>query len=240
MAILQHVYTWNRKESGHYACECDCIPDKCPICHTNIVPIEHMGLVIDEESLQYFFQCPKSECRACFISDYYGSVTSTGGINWYYQKSEPMRPQQADVPETILPVSKQFIKVYNQALASDAMGLSELTGIGLRKALEYLIKDYAVYQSTRRLDKENDAREIKEIQDKIHNTFLGQCIKDYIDDDRIRSTAERAAWLGNDEAHYIKRWKRSVDDLKMLIAITLNWMDTVFRTEQFERDMPKP
>jgi hypothetical protein len=36
-------------------------------------------------------------------------------------------------------VSPTFVEIYNQSLAAEAMRLSQLTGIGLRKALEFLV-----------------------------------------------------------------------------------------------------
>ena len=34
---------------------------------------------------------------------------------------------------------------------------------------------------------------------------LIKCIKSYIDNQRITELAEKSAWLGNDEAHYVKK-----------------------------------
>lgn len=53
------------------------------------------------------------------------------------------------------------------------------------------MKDYAVHTHP---DKEP----------KIKADFLSNVIKKYIDDDRIRTIAERAVWLGNDETHYVR------------------------------------
>ena len=44
---------------------------------------------------------------------------------------------------------------------------------------------------------------------------LGTVIADYLDEPNIRDSAERAAWLGNDETHYLRRWEeQDIQDLK--------------------------
>lgn len=41
-------------------------------------------------------------------------------------------------------VSPQFVEIYNQAKAAESFQLDQITGLGLRKALEFLIKDLEV------------------------------------------------------------------------------------------------
>lgn len=48
--------------------------------------------------------------------------------------------------------------------------------------------------------------------------LLGQCINDYIDDDKIKKSSKVSAWLGNDETHYIKKFEdKDINDLKRFI-----------------------
>ena len=83
--------------------------------------------------------------------------------------------------------------------------MDHIAGIGYRKALEFLVKDYAIKSNP---DDEQD----------ISTSPLGSCIKNYIDNEKIRSLAQKSAWIGNDEAHYIRKHEdRDVNDLKKFI-----------------------
>ncbi len=138
------------------------------------------------------------------------------------------------MPESIQKISPTFAEVYNQALVSEAFELSQLTGIGLRKALEFLIKDFAIT----RIDEDED-EEKKKKEEKIRAMFLGPCINEYINDPRLKATAHRASWLGNDETHYTRRWEdKDIKDLKVLIRLTMNWVENVLLTDEYIDSMP--
>ncbi len=105
--------------------------------------------------------------------------------------------------------------------------MDQICGTGYRKALEFLIKDYAI--------KKYPAHK-KEIIKK----FLGNVINDHIDDVRIKDVAARAAWLGNDETHYERKWLGAdISDLKALIDLTLHWIESESITEDYKKRMPK-
>ena len=68
--------------------------------------------------------------------------------------------------------------------------------------------------------------------------LLGKCISDFVEDNRIKETAKRAVWLGNDHTHYIKKWEgKDLNDLKLLIKLSVNWIESELMTEQFVSDM---
>lgn len=71
--------------------------------------------------------------------------------------------------------------------------------------------------------------------------FLSRCIKKYIDDVEIKSRAERAAWLGNDETHFFKKWpEKDLSDLKNLIKITISSINTKLLAEKYQKEMKEP
>jgi len=121
-------------------------------------------------------------------------------------------------PSTYLPrdfgkdielISIDFVKIFNQSAQAEELGLDEIAGPGFRKALEFLIKDYAILR--------NPSKE-----QEITKSLLGSVIASYVDDNRIVSTAKRAAWLGNDEPHYYRRWKdQDINDMKKLMELTV-------------------
>lgn len=104
---------------------------------------------------------------------------------------------------------------------------SLFAGLGYRKALEFLIKDFAIH-------KQPDEEEA------IKNKPLMQCIKNYISDDRIITLAERSAWIGNDEAHYIRKQEdRDVSDMKNFIQAIVYFIGMVLITEDAASMTPK-
>lgn len=83
--------------------------------------------------------------------------------------------------------------------------MDEIAGLGYRKALEFLVKDYCIYRSP------SDAEAIK-------SEFLSRCIKTRIDNEKIKTLAERAVWIGNDETHYIRKQEaHDIEDMKQFI-----------------------
>lgn len=78
-------------------------------------------------------------------------MVASGG-NLYLQKSEPISPSCKEFDSEIQEISPSFVKIYNQALAAEELNLSEIAGMGYRKSLEFLIKDFA-YLYTRKMVK---------------------------------------------------------------------------------------
>ena len=109
------------------------------------------------------------------------------GISYHFQdKLAPQTPEEAQLPESVVDVSSNFVEIYNQALAAEAFGLDQITGIGLRKALEFLIKDFLINQNPQSADE-------------VKAKMLGKCIDENVTDANIKATAKLATWLGNDE-----------------------------------------
>jgi hypothetical protein len=62
----------------------------------------------------------------------------------------------------------------------------------------------------------------------------------YIKSEQIKGIAKRAAWLGNDETHYVRKWEdKDLNDLKKLITLTLHWIEIETLTEEVIADMPE-
>lgn len=98
----------------------------------------------------------------------------------------------------------------------------QICGTGYRKSLEFLIKDYLI--STLPEDQ----------HEAIKNKFLNNCIRDNISNINIKTVASRAVWLGNDETHYTRKWEdKDINDLKSIIELTLHWIESEIRTQNF-------
>lgn len=54
-----------------------------------------------------------------------------------------------------------------------------------------------------------------------------KCIKDYIDNDKIKTLAEKSEWIGTDEAHYVKiQDDRDINDMKNFIDALVYFIST--------------
>jgi hypothetical protein len=119
------------------------------------------------------------------------------------------------------------VEVFVQASAAEQYQLAQVAGPGCRKSLEFLVKDYCISVHP---DK----------RDTIMATLLGPCIQTYVDDQNIKDCARMAAWLGNDETHYERRWvDKDISDLKTLIELTTNWIRNHVLTRRYLEGMPK-
>ena len=207
----------------------DSIPDTCPLCHQGIEPIKRFGW-LEDEKLYAIFQCPKKACKALFIAHYYEPISFGPNILdpvYKYTECVPWKVKKKAFQKEIMKTSPKFFVIYNQAKEADDRRLKEICGAGYRRALEFLIKDYLIKEKGKK------SKEIIE-------TRLGTCIKDYIDNQNIKDCAKRAAWLGNDETHYIRKWKdKDLEDLKDLIELTANWIRDEHLTRRIKKEMPE-
>lgn len=200
-------------------------PDKCPFCHKTITPNSLYGHK-NHNILEVTLVCPNQQCRKSFI----GYYESQGIANKHFQfngKTIVGNLAGKTFTDTISSISESFITIYNQAYAAEQQNLTEICGVGYRKALEFLIKDYII------LNKPDD-------KEKVERKLLGACIAEYVEDNKIKTVAKRAVWLGNDETHYIRKWEgKNLEDLKKLIELTVHWIEMEFLTNNFESEMPE-
>lgn len=200
------------------------IPSDCPFCHKKIIPSCLFGH-IHSNILDLTVVCPNQDCNRSFIAYYeynkqlghynYSDITSIGNLIG------------KEFSEVINIISPNFILIYNQAYVAEQQNLTEICGVGYRKALEYLIKDYII--TNKPYEKE-----------KVEKKLLSSCISEYVDDNRIKTVSKRAVWLGNDETHYVRKWEgKNLEDLKKLIDLTIHWIEMEILTRDFEEEMPE-
>ena len=74
----------------------------------------------------------------------------------------------------------------------------------------------------------------------VRKEFLGACISNRVEDINVKECAKRAAWLGNDETHYVRKWEdKDIRDLKTLIELTMSWIRSSVLTKQYLTEMEK-
>ncbi len=197
--------------------------DECPICHTKTRITEGVYVTSDDESNNMMIcECPNQECGEMFVSKY----------KWIMNRRED-NPSifpyvvQTNIRDEIKAVSPSFVEIFSQATKAKEERLDQICGVGYRKALEFLIKDYC---------KINNPNEIENIE----KSQLMPVINNYIDNKDIKDMATRAVWIGNDETHYIRKWSnKDIHDLLMLIEITCNWIMLVENTKKYRMSMEK-
>ena len=225
--IIAH-YAGEGNDIARAALDINDYPDTCPLCHKGIEPIFRYAW-LDNERVAILFQCPKSRCHQVFVSMYTkNDLAYMGGPDIFdYRGSAPWKPQEHIFPGEITAISKTFCETYNESEEAERRDLKNICGAGYRRALEFLIKDYLINVNG------GDPEILKEKP-------LGACIDEDIDDKNIRESAKRAAWLGNDQTHYYRKWEdKDLSDLKNLIGLTVNWIHNVCLTRKIMEEMPE-
>jgi hypothetical protein len=212
----------------------DDFPDECPFCHQKIHPSYLVGFMLYDSVNRFdaIFQCPDLTCeefiQVMYIDVKYNEKLDKPSGKPYvlsYMSGGIFEPEKFD--RQIRKISPKFIKIYNQALEADAGGLKEISGLGFRKALEFLLKDYTTLIHPQ--DKE-----------KISKMPISQVINIYVKEEDIKQIAHRAIWLGNDWAHYTKAFENNtVEDLRKLIKLTTSWIEFKHNTEKYKSEIIK-
>lgn len=221
--LLSHIYT--NLVGTNTSIKFDTKPDKCPECHNNIDPIYLFGKELELE-IAVTFQCTNSLCKKVFLGFYEkGHQTIDRHDLVKFKRTSIGSILKMAFPEEVDGISPMFIIIYNQAKHAEDILLDQIAGVGYRKAIEYLIKDYLIQKNP---DK----------KDEIESKFLGKCIKEYNLGENIKNCAERAVWLGNDETHYVRKWEeKTIDDMKKLIDLTVHWIVQEVKTKHYLNEM---
>ena len=206
-------------------------PNICPLCSHSIQPVllSNRFHFYNEDTnvgcFSAFFEC--THCHKSFISTYDIEYEKAAGSTKYYKAikllyTAPSKFKQQKFPDCITVNYPSFVKIYNQSLEAEFYSLDEIAGIGYRKSLEFLIKDFLILH------------EGKE-ENKVKPTPLGTCINTMIDNPQLKIVASRAAWLGNDQTHYEQKYTdQDINDLKRLVKLSVNWIEMIYLTEEAE------
>jgi hypothetical protein len=201
-------------------------PDECPMCHRSLaVSALSTFTEISVACLQGVYQCPSITCHRLFIATFLRNPNSGHMI---FHQSLPLTPIERPLDPKLKDVSSEFVETYQQSWRAKQLGMLKIAGTGFRRALEFLVKDYACRDLS---DPEKDA---------VRQKSMVQCIRDHIQEDGIKTVAERAAWLGNDETHYLRKWEdKDINDLIDLVDSVGAWIVIHLKTEQLKSSMPK-
>ncbi|MEK7581127.1 MAG: hypothetical protein AAB512_02470 [Patescibacteria group bacterium] len=118
-------------------------PDICPSCGKGISAVPAYGF--KGKWLQVVFRCPIVDCSRLFIA-HYGE--SDNNVVHFLLRTELLPVvEDEEFPASITKVSPKFKTIYNQSKKAEEGGLEEICGLGYRKSLEFLVKDYLISKS---------------------------------------------------------------------------------------------
>jgi hypothetical protein len=190
-------------------------PSQCPHCHNGIEPrLIYQSI---ERAINYsIWKCPFRDCGKLFIAVH--QIVGQGQAKFVgFLDGQPIGPYW---PETIKNLKSNFIETYNQSLKAEYSGLDEIAGMGFRKAIEYLVKDYLIQRDNSLTGK---------IEDKLLANVIGENFNTQQEAD-LKDLLLRATWLGNDMTHYLRYHDTfDINDLKKLIHLV---MDEIHSIEQ--------
>jgi hypothetical protein len=138
-------------------------PNICPHCHVVNTPHEIWKIeskdTDDVPGSLSAWHCSNQACKKIFI------VSHKMDFTLKFNRFLNGLPKGPDWPKPILelksgklgtdgvPIQSRFIKTYLQSLEAQNLGLDELAGMGYRKAIEYLVKDWAIKNKPEEKDK---------------------------------------------------------------------------------------
>lgn len=190
----------------------------CPRCGCALPDQVPHAFFTENNSWAYiylFFTCHK--CRQSFVFEYTlrgcSPISGQVDVRNYIPKIYPNRQSHTEFPPSIEQLSERFVEIYHQAETAEINGCTEICGMGYRKAVEFLVKDYLCL---------SDPGE----KDKIATENLRVAIR-RLNDERVQTLADRAAWIGNEETHYVRKQEDyNTADLKRFILAMVSYLQS--------------
>lgn len=193
------------------------LPSVCPHCNGKMNPTVWEAITPSTyneaiETIGVLAQC--ITCLKFFALEFDDSFS--GEMPYEHNRLVPYSYNplpETNFDEIIHQLSPDFVEIYSQALSAEQNKLDRIAGIGYRRALEFLVKDFCIYKNP-------------EAEQDIKEKSLGNVIKKYLAIfPKIQTLAEASSWIGNDEAHYVKKHSdRDIKDLKNFLSATQHFI----------------
>lgn len=152
-------------------------------------------------------QCPY--CEKLNFFHYYVRRDRSSSGEIFINPSPQRKPKHddTDFPDLIKQSSPRFAEIYSESAQAEKLGLTELVGMGYRKALEFLLRDYLISKDP-------------QIASKVPKMKL-QDVIDHIDSGEIKVLSRVGNKIGNDETHYFKKHDWTVNEMKSYIEAVM-------------------
>lgn len=191
----------------------DNICKRCGIGCSNL----NLNAIYSVDSNKNYYIYLTEYCPSCFglsIAEYCvypGRYDNPVDITGAYSRHFPARVAHTNFDPHITALSPSFVEFYHQSETAQQQGCADICGMGYRKALEFLVKDYLIHEAP---DKRSETEKEP----------LGTAIQS-IENERIKALAKASSWLGNDECHYVrKHTSHDVEDMKRFILVLVNFL----------------
>lgn len=194
----------------------------CPYCGEKIVPDVAQTINSVPPRLVFLFLC----CG----NFYYLSRSERN--SWLHEDNDTLKLRKPlrlkSFSNIINGISPRFEKIYNEAVKAHRDNLLEICGGGYRKALEFLVYDYAIKKNP---ESETAIKKMGE---------LSNVISTYLDGTFLKLTVCAASWLGNESLHYVQKYEDlGIDDLVLYIDDVVQAIELTERLEEKRKLMPK-
>ena len=189
----------------------------CPNCNIATSPTFVDGFYIKHPDFEVNYcyivlYCPR--CSSLYTARYFdGSAVYGSSLNNLFLDSVfPKTANKISFSDNIKEISPEFVSLYNQAAEAEKQDeIKGLAGLGYRKSLEFLVKDFLIKVQ-------------HEDKDTIIKMELGKCINKL--PSRLQDIARASIWIGNDEVHYFrKNPEYDIEDLKSFIECLIHFLE---------------
>lgn len=172
------------------------IPEVCPVCGKGTA-LNLQFTNSGPNGVIYVFRCSHRDCQSIFAYLFDKDTKKVSSL--------PANNRFEGIPSEVFDVSPTFKEIYFEASSSDQLNYHHLDGMGYRRALEFLVKDYLVYFGIE-----------ANTESAYHLSFSSAINK--LDNDNLKHLAKASSWLGNDQTHTEIKWNDyTVEDLKSFI-----------------------
>lgn len=187
-------------------------PDFCPICGKNTNPTFLYGHTNDDES-EYMAAVFQDSCGGIFLG-FYKNYSDQYILQGTLPRYSPKKLFSDDI-QRLFP---DFVEIYHQSEEAENYNLIRICGMGYRKAIEFLVKDYCLMLNPNSKDSILKETLIKSIE--------------RLDNHLMVKLANKCRLLGNDETHIVTRYAEGVKELKLFISSLVNTVQSQLDAEK--------
>lgn len=176
-------------------------------------------------SVALFLKCSISECNKFHIQEFPfkkldASIYTIAEVGPKIPYTYRVKLENT-LPAVVNNTFPEFKDIYEQSLEAESQGLNKIAGVGFRKSIEFLIKEYVIH-------KDPDSSE------EVKSKFLGKVINENLSEfPKIQTLAKAAVWIGNDETHFVRvHDDKDIQDMKEFLTAAALFISAELKVEE--------
>lgn len=168
-------------------------PSTCPFCgiETDAITTSVQTTRYKNGRVLYLVSYECTHCQNSFVA-LYEKLKSADREALQYIEVLP-HPTGKELHQGLSIISPRFVEVHKEAEGAEQYGFFDLAAIGYRKALEILVKDYAIAI-------------LGKSKEEVEKKKLEVAIGTYLQQKELLKTADVVRILGNDHTHYKEKY----------------------------------